>query len=274
MKKKILKIVIVMLLLVLVYATIVDALSFSVTMNATGGNTVQESTEFIVRVKITNIDLNNENGINQLSGCLNYDTSIFEPITATSIEGMNTWKVTYDPDDNGKISLTKVNFVEFEEEVFQITFKTKAGTTGKSGNIQFTKIVASNSVSETSASDTSITIQVGDPNSGNTNANANTNSNANRSGGATIQPRSNNSANTNTNTNINTNTNNNTNTNTNTNSNASNRIPSYVNQPDNSHTEGIPYTGVEDTVMYIIGAIIIAAIVFYIKFEKINKDDN
>ena len=89
-----------------------------------------------------------------------------------------------------------------------------------------------------------------------------------------------NATNTNTNTNASTNTNKsigistnkaqNTNKNTNKNTNTNKAAP-YVNST-NTTGENIPYTGVEDTVMYLIAAIVIIAIVFYIKFERINKE--
>jgi len=50
-------------------------------------------------------------------------------------------------------------------------------------------------------------------------------------------------------------------------------VSHYVNSSTNTATgSDIPYTGVEDTIMYIIGAIIVIAIVFYIKFELVNKE--
>ena len=48
-------------------------------------------------------------------------------------------------------------------------------------------------------------------------------------------------------------------------------VTPYVNVVESSNSD-IPYTGVEDTLVYIIGVLLIAAAVLYIKFEKINKD--
>lgn len=269
MKKKILKIIIVMILLVWVYSTIVNALSFTVTMTPSS-TVIPESTEFMVTVKVSNIDVGQENGINQLNGYLKYDDDIFEEINDSSIEGNNGWSATYEKDNDGRVRLTKTTFVESEENIFQVTFKTKSGTKGKTGKIQFTKITASNSATESSASDISITIEVGDEGSAPENATNNS--------GAIIKPVNNNSKNTNTNINTNTNantnknTNTNTNLNTNTNTNSSSRNPSYNNEATNSSEKDMPYTGVEDTVMYIIAVIIVIALVCYIKFEKINKE--
>ena len=267
MKKKFLKITIIAILLVFVYASVVNALSFTASMTPSS-TTVPESTEFTVSVKVANLDVG-ANGINSLSGYLQYDASIFEEITEASIEGLNAWNPTYNAGNQGKITLIKSSFVKTEESVFQVTFKTKEGTSGKTGKIQFNNIVASNSANDITASDISITITIGedtgvDGNSVQANVttnNTNTNTNANK---PSITVNKNNTTNTNTNKNTNTNTN----TNKNTNKASSS---SYVNS-SNTSKENIPYTGTEDTVMLLMGAVIVIAIVFYIKFERINKE--
>lgn len=252
MKKRVLKIAIITMLLIFVYANIVNALSFTATMTSSS-TTVPESTEFTISIKISNLDVGS-NGINSMSGYLKYDEDIFEEINESSIEGINGWSVNFNS-DGGKITLTKGTFVKAEEEVFQVTFKTKTGISGKTGEIKFNNIVSSNSETTISASDVSTKITIGDDvsNTGNT-----TNSSGNS---ASIVAKPNNSTE---------NTNNTTNNTANNKANYSNEpISSYVNE---STEEDIPYTGVEDTIMYIIGAIIVVAIVFYIKFEKINKE--
>lgn len=253
MKKKFLKIAIITMMLIFVYATVVSALSFTATMTPSS-TTVAESTEFTISVKVSNLDVG-PNGINTLSGYLKYDQDVFEDISDSSIEGLNGWSATYNA-ESGKITLTKTTFVKAEEQVFQITFKTKAGTSDKSGAIHFNNILASNSESEISASDISTTITVGTTggNTGNT-----TNSNTNSDIKAEVTPGNK------------TNTNSNTNKNTNTNSNTNNPISSYTNKTNTSE-EDIPYTGVEDTVLYLLIAVIVVAIVSYIKFEKVNKE--
>lgn len=272
MKRKILKISIVVMLLVCVCATIVNALSFSVTMTPSS-KVIPASTEFTVEIKVSNLDVGT-NGINTLSGNLIYDDKVFEPIGESSIEGRNGWSHSFNPENDGKITLTKMSFVKTDEEVFQVTFKTKSELTDNTkGLIQFKGVTASNSVSSITASDVSIEITIGEevssggnilvtPNN-TTNTNT-TNTNKNSIG---ITPSKKNITNTNTNTNINANTNANRNTNTNTNK----AVSPYVNST-NTTNENIPYTGAEDYILYFIGAVVVIAIVFYIKFERINKE--
>lgn len=274
MEKKFLKIAIIAVLLVFVYTTVASALSFTTTMTPSA-TVVPESTEFTVEVKVSNLDVG-ANGINSLSGYLKYDEKVFEKISESSIEGRNGWSHSYNAENDGKITLTKTSFVKTEEEVFQITFKTKSGFDKEEetkGQIQFTKITASNSASEISASDISIEITIGEEDS--TSGNPTTNGTIQAQ--ITTKPSNNttnNVTNTNKVTNTNTNKAKNTNTNTNkaTNTNTNKTTVGAYSNSTNTTGEDIPYTGVEDTIMYLIGAIIIVAMVFYIKFERINKE--
>lgn len=289
MERKILKIAIIAVLLVCVCSTLVSALSFTATMTPSK-KVVPASTEFTVEIKVSNLDVG-ANGINSLSGNIKYDKNVFETITESSIEGRNGWSHSFNAENDGKITLTKTSFVKTEEEVFQITFKTKSaedlGTENVKGLIQFTGITASNSASDITANDISVEIKIGEedtteggtaenetlqinptptPNT-NTNTNSNTNTNTNTNKAPSIGLSTNKSTN-NTNTNAAANTNKNTNKNTNTNV---NKAAPYVSST-NTTDESIPHTGVEDTIMYLMFAVIAVAIVFYIKFERINKE--
>lgn len=246
MKKKFLKIAIIMMMLTLTYATVVNALSFTATMT-TNSPTVAEATEFTVTVKVSNLDVG-PNGISGLSGYIKYDKNIFETINESSIEGINGWSAQF-ASDSSKITLTKPTFVKTEESVFNITFKTKTGVSGKEGLIQFNNILGTNNDTDISTADISTTIMVGTA-SGNT---ANKTSNAT---GNTIIPLVNNTAN---------------NTSRNNTTNRTNNTISFVNQT-NTTGDDIPYTGVEDTIPFIMVGIVILAIVFYIKIERINKE--
>lgn len=252
MKKRIVKICIIAMLLVWVYTTIVNALSFSATMTPSS-TAVDESTEFTIRVSVSNLDVGS-NGINTLSGTLKFDDDVFEDITDSSIEGLNSWSPTFNA-DTGKITLTKTTFVKTEEAVFQITFKTKTDISAESGTIMFTNIVASNSETEINASDISTKIVIGSDNTNTANV-----TNENNTGVLNIVPK--------------TPTTNNTVNNivNNTANNVSKNISKYNVVNNTSSEDDIPHTGVEDTILYIIIALIVVSIVFYIKFERVNKE--
>lgn len=257
MKSKIVSIIVMILLIVCLISVSVNAVSFTATMTPSA-TTVKEATEFTITVKVSNLDVGN-NGINSLKGNLKYDTNVFETISESSIEGLNSWSAKFD-EASGEISLTKNTFVTSTQEVFQIVFKTKSGVSGKSGTISYTNIVASNSETSIPATDISTAITIG--NETNTNTVSNIASISNKT--VTI-----NAATTN-NTVANNAVTNNT---TNTNKTANNSISSYVNTMTNTQTQNnIPKTGVNDTILAVLFIVIAIAVVFYIKIEKLNKE--
>lgn len=246
MRKKSLVITLIMILVICSLVNSVSALSFSTTMTPSS-TTVPEATEFTVTVKVSAIDAGT-NGINSLAGYLKYDTDVFETIGETAIEGLNSWQQSYNS-ENGKITLVKNQFVKTDEEIMQITFKTKTGVTGETGAISFSNIVASNSESNISARDISTTITVG---TASANANTNTYSNGIQNPAVTINP----NRNTNTNTNVVSPTVNN--------QNNTNQVPT------NTAEEEMPYTGAEDVAMRAIFVVLVVAAVSYFKYESMK----
>ena len=265
--KKFLSILLLVILMIFTMTVSVSGLSFTATMTPSA-TTVPEATEFTITVKVSNLDVGT-NGINSLSGYLKYDTEVFDTISESSIEGLNSWNAKYDA-TTGKIELTKNTFVTSTQEVFQVTFKTKAGVTGKSGTISYSNIVASNSETDISATDISTAISVGTSTGTENPTNSVSNISvitANTSVGASNT--TNNTVNMSANT---TNTANNT-TNNVANNTTNNAVSSYVNTMTNTTSEtDMPKTGVNDTILMMIFGAIAVAIVFYIKIEKLNKD--
>lgn len=270
MEKKVLKVLIMITVLVIAVSTVVQANSFTASMTPSS-TTVAPATEFTVTVKISNLDVGS-NGINTLSGFLKYDDKVFEVINDSNIEGVNSWKPTYSS-DNGKITLIKTQFVKTEEEVFQITFKTKDEASIKKNSVQgaitFSRIMGSNSQDEIDASDISTTITVSKtPENSVSNGTLLIGNNTTKNTvikNATLSNKT-------------------VNTTENKTSNTSNGIVNGTVSGSNKNTiknttkyntvdeSDIPYTGVEDTIVYVLFAAIVLSLVFYVKFEKINKD--
>ena len=249
--KRFLSIIGIIMVIIFTMTISVNALSFTATMTPSA-TTVAESTEFTVTVKVSNLDVG-ANGINSLKGYLKYDTEVFDTISESSIEGLNSWTAKYDA-TTGKIELTKNTFVTSTQEVLQIAFKTKSGISGKSGAISYSNIVASNSESDISATNISTSITVG--NSSN-NGNAVENEVQNNT---IIAPIINSTTNTNNSAN---------NTNIATNNTTNNVVSQYVNT---TSEKDMPKTGVDDTLLALVFIAIAVAMVFYIKIEKLNKD--
>ena len=265
MKRKFLIIALVVVLVIALLVNTVNADSFIATITPSK-TTVAESTEFTVTVKVSNIDAG-ENGINSISGIFSYDTKVFESITSSSISGLNGWQPNYFP-DTGKIVLLKTSFAKNDEDVLQVTLKTKASTAGKSGVISFKSVTASNSNSDIQASDISTTITIG-------NTSQEANSGGNSASPININSRNNTIQNSNTTPIVN---------NTNRNSTGNNVIksnvvtPSTVNNQPNNNTSNesaktesdIPYTGASDNIMKAIFVVLVIAGISYFKYESIK----
>ncbi len=252
MKKKLAIISLMLILVVTSLVTTVSASSFSASFS-TPKTTVAESNEFVVTIKISNLDVGT-NGINIFEGVLTYSPQVFETLSDDSIDGNNGWQPSYNK-ENGKLMLYNPGFIKEDSDVVQITFKTKSGVTGKSGEIKLNDIKATNTEESISAAPISTKITIGNAPSGNEIGNqsgqpTNTNRPANQ-----IVPR-NNTVKNNTSGNIVRNNTVNTNkTNTNT----------------TSYEEDIPYTGASDNIMRAIFVVLVIAGISYFKYESIKE---
>lgn len=258
MRKKInciLLILILMFSLLTINSYAVD-LSFTTTMTPSS-TSVSESTEVVITVAVSNLNVG-DSGINAFSAYLSYDSDVFETLTDSSVEGLNSWTSTYST-TSGQILLTKNSFVNDDENIMQITLKTKEGvTSGTDGTVSLTGIVAQNSESTIDGSNVSTTITVGTESTSTTNtANAITiiaNTTSTNTTNATNNANTSNSANTNTNTNTN------------------NTSTSTYNVTNTSSDDSIPYTGVStDALIKIILGVILIALAIYIKLRKMDE---
>ena len=275
-----------MVLSIFLMVQIVNAASLTVTMKPSS-STVQEATEFTVKVSVSNLDVG-DNGINSLTGKLTYDSDIFETISESNIEGLNKWNATYD-ESTGVIEVNKNTFVKTSQEVFQIVFKTKSDVADKNGAISFSDIVASNSEEEISASDISVSISISEGSSAGSSSDSSNSSSGNSSSNSssnTVNIVVNSSSNNTTSNNSSNSSSNNTSKNTSNNTSLSNTSSNDTNSTysdnknvvsNSSYTnttseDDMPKTGVSDTLVSLMLVGITVALIFYIKIEKINKD--
>lgn len=239
MGKKVLKITMLVMLLIFTIANTVNALSCSASI-ATNKSVVQEGEEFIVTLKINNMDVGTSEGFSSIKGTLKYDNTVFESIGRTSFDKLNNWNPDYDAETN-KLTLRTSIATKVDTAICQITFKVKSEVKKSSnkattGTIKFEDIVASTADADTSVSSVSQTITIGGDESQTGNVN-NQNSNS-------VPIASNNTEQT-----------------------------SYVNDV-NKKEEPVPSAGAEDTAFVLLVAVVVVGLVFYIKFEKLNNDIN
>ena len=95
-----------------------------------------------VTISVNNMNIGGD-GMKVFSGILNYDTNIFEEITAKDITGLNSWEVSYNAETK-KILLDRKDFITTDTELCKITFKVKDGVETENAQIKITSPSTSN----------------------------------------------------------------------------------------------------------------------------------
>lgn len=268
MKKKFLILSLIMMLIITLLSVTATAATYSFTVSMTANNSrVTAGSEVLITVKLSNLNVG-ENGINSFSAYLSYDTDVFETLTDSSIDGVNGWVPNYTT-GTGKVSLYRPTFLKTDEEIMQISLKTKAGLTdGTQGEVKLSTIIVSNSSDEIMASPVSTNITIGSTTSGEPIVTAPTNQATPISINATVTPAPTPVPVNNTAAPVNNTTVIPVNNTTTTNTQVQNQI-----QVVNESGEDMPYTGTDSNALarIIIGVIFIG-LVIYIKIERMNKD--
>lgn len=104
--------------------------------------TVSPGSTVDVTISVNNMNIGGD-GMKVFSGILNYDTNIFEEITAKDITGLNSWEVSYNAKTK-KILLDRKDFITEDAEICKITFKVKDGVETENTQIKITNPSTSN----------------------------------------------------------------------------------------------------------------------------------
>ncbi len=176
MKKSILKISIIAVIIICACFTYASAYSYKAAITLNSNATIKSGDEIGIRMKVSDLDVGS-NGLNSISGFLQYNEEVFEKLTDTSIEGLNGWAVTYNS-NNGRLTLTKSAFASSDEEVFQVMLKVKTNSDGKEAEVSYTDIEASNGTDDITTSDTSVRVKVGSTSTNNDSDSDNGNNNS------------------------------------------------------------------------------------------------
>ena len=263
MKKNFLVLSLIMILIVTFAASTVFAANYSFTASMTANNSkVTAGSEVLITVKLSNLDVG-ETGINSFSAYLSYDTDMFETLTDSSIDGCNGWVANYTP-GTGKVSLVRPTLLKTDEEIMQISLKTKSGLTdGTQGEIKLSTIIVSNSTDEIGTSPVSTSITIGNSTAPDpvviTPSNTVPNNGISPIPVNTVPTPSNNTANTSNNTSII----------IGPSINTTNTPAPVVNEAGND----MPYTGTDSgSLARIIIGVIFIALVIYLKIQRMDRD--
>lgn len=124
--------------LILTISTIVNA--YSVGMTLTSNSKLKAGDTVTVTVNLGTVDAGN--GIDTITGELNYDKNVFETLASSNFASSNEWTPTYAASTN-MISLLKNTKVKAGETVLTITLKVKSSISVKSTTITLKDIVVS-----------------------------------------------------------------------------------------------------------------------------------
>lgn len=108
---------------------------------------VKENQEIKVIVKLEDIDV--KQGINAIQGKLEYDKNIFEKVTSTNLVTKNNWSIVYNEEEGqeeGKFIMITFSEGEKEnQELLEITLKTKQNLESTKSEIKLTELGTSDS---------------------------------------------------------------------------------------------------------------------------------
>lgn len=270
------KIIVLSLILLITICSVIDVYatsSFQMSLIASK-NEVNKGDEFVVDVKISNIQM--DKGIIALGGRIEYDRDSLE---LQKMEGQNGWARPSYNDNNGKFATDRDDYGTVDEVMFKITFKVKQQSK-ENLTITLNEVAGSNGKDEVKLNNiiTNITVKNGisnpdgpKPDNPNLNTNTNTDNNNttnNTNSNSTVNDDKNNTTKNNT-TNISNNSVNNSNKNNN-NTNVKNN--NIVNTNSSDAKSGIfPKTGTGKIAFGLIGLLIISAIIFYIRIRIIDS---
>lgn len=156
--KKTLVTFIITALILMTSITTVKGLSFSVKITPSS-TTVQKGETVTLTISVSDLDVGSK-GINTILLAMEYDKNIFETVSSSNIEALNSWdKPSFNP-DNGKMLSTRDPFLTAGGDVFAIKLTAKSTATTGNTTVTFKNIEASNSESDIYAANTSYVLNI------------------------------------------------------------------------------------------------------------------
>lgn len=168
--KKILLVILVALMLIISNISFVYADSFNVTLASDKQNYAAGQT---VIIKVSLSDIDSSIGLYGLSGALDYDTNVFEPITSdgtgnitstvSGITSLNNWgNPTFNSSSN-EFSLLTTSPTKSNQSIMQIALKVKEGAQLGKTVIMLRELQASNGADDIDTSPVTLSINIKDP---------------------------------------------------------------------------------------------------------------
>lgn len=244
-KKKLVAVLIIALSLMYLMTNIVFGYSFTTSLEPSS-STVAKGGTVDIKIKLSGIDAGE--GIYNFSAVLNYETSVFEDITADniSIESSSGWQKTYSSDTK-KLLLDNASYIKDDQTIATITLKAKSEVQVTSSTFGLTEVKAANMEGEIQGKEISTVIQIGE------------------GGGQipvtnevpTINETENNPIIGDNNIVVD--------------ENFANEVNNLIDEKNESNSD-VPYTGIEDYVVPLIAIVIVLGVISFINYRKLDPN--
>ena len=228
---------VIIMIMILGISNISNAYSVGATLSS--GDKLVAGKNVTVTLSLSSIDAGE--GLSSITvDKINYDTNVFETISASSFAGNNGWNPTYSTKSQG-LTLTNNTHITANGAAVNLTLKVKDGVTAKSSIIKFEGIVASAGLT------------TGDINVGTKTLTVNADSEAN--GGSESTPSTG------------------TSTPSTTTQDTTNNQQGKVTTAKKANISQLPKAGLETGIVFVLVAGLLVGIVFYAKYKNIKKYD-
>lgn len=143
MKRNFKRLVILTILVTIIFIT-GKVSAASVSMSLSSNSKLVEGDTVVVTLKISNIDAGD--GIDSITGILNYDKNIFEEVNLNNFEGVNNWNILNYDVNEGKFTAIRSTKVNMQSDILKVTLRTKTNITDNSSSIEIKEITTGGGV--------------------------------------------------------------------------------------------------------------------------------
>lgn len=157
MKKTLVTFIIIAVALVACMTT-VEAASFGVKVTPSATE-VKKGDTVTVAIAVNNLNVDGQ-GLTALFGVIEYDTTVFNTLSAENFKALNGWDTPTFNANNNKVLTAKGGYQTTDSDIFEITFTVKDTAKLGSTNITLKNITGSDNESDIDATDASCAVQI------------------------------------------------------------------------------------------------------------------
>ena len=150
---------------ILMFDNCVNASSFNF-IASTDATSIEPGDTVKIEFSVSNIDAG-ETGINTIEAVLEYDETIFEPVTSSDFSGLNNWSITYNGEEGenkGKfIAVIVQDGVTEDQAIGTLTLRAKTDITDQTTDITIKDIKTNDGTEEITTQNQVISMNIKNP---------------------------------------------------------------------------------------------------------------